>query len=185
MRYDPTGQPHPEMGDEVTAEGLEHIANCPECNRDRFPQVDLTPHIATAAETVKALMKQGDFPCCCACHMDRNDQGDTMSPVRIQRKRVKGWRMPEGAVYVGRGSRWGNPYKIGDRLWTPTGLTASASRDDVLEAFKDDIYWGACDFPDETEVRSELAGKDLACWCPLDKPCHADVLLELANKETP
>jgi len=28
----------------------------------------------------------------------------------------------------------------------------------------------------------ELRGKDLACWCPLDKPCHADVLLRLANK---
>jgi len=32
-------------------------------------------------------------------------------------------------------------------------------------------------------ARNELAGKDLACWCPLDQPCHADVLLELANEE--
>ena len=31
------------------------------------------------------------------------------------------------------------------------------------------------------DVRRELAGRDLACWCPLDEPCHADVLLEVAN----
>lgn len=31
------------------------------------------------------------------------------------------------------------------------------------------------------EIRSELAGKNLACWCPPDQPCHADVLLEIAN----
>lgn len=45
MRYDPTGQPHPEMGDEVTAEGLQHIDNCPECTRERFPKADLTVHL--------------------------------------------------------------------------------------------------------------------------------------------
>ena len=34
---------------------------------------------------------------------------------------------------------------------------------------------------DPVTLRRDLAGKDLACWCPLDRPCHADVLLELAN----
>lgn len=38
--------------------------------------------------------------------------------------------------------------------------------------------------PGVDEIRAELAGRDLACWCPLDKPCHADVLLELANGST-
>lgn len=33
-------------------------------------------------------------------------------PQRSQRRRVKGWRMPEGAVYVGRGSKWGNPFRV-------------------------------------------------------------------------
>jgi hypothetical protein len=42
-------------------------------------------------------------------------EGSTGAPLRIQRKRTKGWRMPEGAVYVGRPSRWGNPFKVGDR----------------------------------------------------------------------
>ena len=32
-------------------------------------------------------------------------------------------------------------------------------------------------------IRAELRGKNLACFCPLDQPCHADVLLELANKD--
>lgn len=35
------------------------------------------------------------------------------------------------------------------------------------------------------KIRRELAGKNLACWCPLDQPCHADVLLELANRAEP
>ncbi len=36
-------------------------------------------------------------------------------------------------------------------------------------------------YPPLEEIRAELRGKDLACWCPLDGPCHADVLLEIAN----
>lgn len=104
-----------------------------------------------------------------------------MSPQRIQRKRTKGWRMPEGAVYVGRGSKWGNPYKIGEGLWTERGWTDAATAADVVVSFAEDFEIGACGVPDVSEVRAELAGKDLACWCPPDRPCHADVLLELAN----
>lgn len=70
-------------------------------------------------------------------------------PSRIQRKRTKGWRMPPDAVYVGRPTKWGNPFDIAIMI----------------------------------ESINELRGKDLACWCPLDRPCHADVLLELANQE--
>jgi hypothetical protein len=67
--------------------------------------------------------------------------------------------MPEGAVYVGRPSKWGNPfYAIEPYRWSIT-----------IER--------------RAEIRRELGGKDLACWCPLDKPCHADVLLEIANDE--
>jgi hypothetical protein len=67
-------------------------------------------------------------------------------PQRIQRKRAKGWRMPEGAIYVESCRNW---------ILADARLIAS--------------------------IRLELAGRDLACWCPLDQPCHADVLLELAN----
>lgn len=98
-----------------------------------------------------------------------------MSPVRIQRRRVKGWRMPEGAVYVGRPGRWGNPYGGTDRA-------------DAVEMFKDMLKRAPADAKGESifqTIREHLAGKDLACWCPDGEPCHADVLLELANTETP
>lgn len=101
-----------------------------------------------------------------------------MTPQRIQRKRTKGWRMPEGAVYVGRGSKWGNPYYVGPGL-TPQGA-AWRYRDCLFG----DLPWPASrPMPTLDEIRSELRGKNLACWCPENQPCHGDVLLELANKE--
>lgn len=77
--------------------------------------------------------------------------------------------MPEGAVYVGRPTQWGNPFKIanGDR------------RADAVRQFRQYVI-GRLENGTGYPLR-ELAGKDLACWCPLDQPCHADVLLELAN----
>lgn len=119
-------------------------------------------------------------------------------PKRVQRKRTKGWRMPEGAVYVGRPSKWGNPVPVGKVIpdnpdwgliltltrW-PTSPFRGAkwasiriSREQAVDAYFDFIVnlpplW--------LSVVPELAGHDLACWCPLDEPCHADVLLEIAN----
>ena len=88
----------------------------------------------------------------------------------MQRKRTKGWRMPEGAVYVGRGSMWGNPFKDGTLL----------SRPGAVMAFR---LWveAAVNAPYRERARAQLRGHDLACWCPPDQPCHADVLLEIAN----
>ena len=109
-------------------------------------------------------------------------------PKRIQRKRTKGWRMPKGAVYVGRPTKWGNPFTGNPkkcveyyRLW----LTGAQNRFDL----GGDV--GLSRIPHWTQARllrdclADLRGKDLVCWCPLDAPCHADVLLELANKEKP
>lgn len=90
-------------------------------------------------------------------------------PKRIQRKRSKGWQMPEGAVYVGRPSRWGNPYKAKE---CANGATGAVQCFRVLVESEEETV---------AEIRRELRGKDLACWCPLNKPCHADVLLEVAN----
>ncbi|GJQ53401.1 MAG: hypothetical protein HKUEN02_22480 [Anaerolineaceae bacterium] len=89
---------------------------------------------------------------------------------RIQRKRTRGWKMPEGAVYVGRPTRWGNPYKI-NFTW---------ERGMVVECFEEHLN----NMPKEEleKLIEPLRGKDLACFCPLDEPCHADVLLRLANK---
>lgn len=102
-------------------------------------------------------------------------------PKRIQRKRTKGWRMPEGAVYVGRPTRWGNPYKVGETWHTLDGSHSRtiATAGQAVELYR---HWLAIS-PIQFEIVPELAGHDLACWCPLGgEPCHADVLLELANK---
>lgn len=95
-----------------------------------------------------------------------------MSPQRIQRQRVKGWRKPEGAIYVGRGNHWGNPYTVEDH-----GRQGSV---DLYEADLRHSWAGAGIYK---KLRDELRGKDLMCWCRLDQPCHADVLLKLANKD--
>ena len=93
-------------------------------------------------------------------------------PLRIQRKRTKGWRLPEGAVCVSRPGRWGNPYKASE-MAEPTHENAVKCFRVLVESEPETV----------AEIRSELKGKKLACWCPLDRPCHADVLAEVANVE--
>lgn len=100
-----------------------------------------------------------------------------MKPVRIQRKRTRGWRMPENTVFVGRPSRWGNPWRIGDRDPYYFGHDSPLTREEVIDQFR--CYVEAQ--PHRYDL-SELRGKNLACWCALDSPCHADVLLDLANR---
>ncbi|WP_288797810.1 DUF4326 domain-containing protein [uncultured Arsenicicoccus sp.] len=107
------------------------------------------------------------------------------SPRRIQRKRAKGWRMPDGAVYVGRGTKWGNPWRVGGQVTveTPAGRTLDLILHRELKIAPDlaVALYRAAFTPDQDAIIAELAGRDLACWCPLDQACHADVLLELAN----
>lgn len=117
------------------------------------------------------------------------------APVRIQRKRTKGWRMPAGAVYVGRPTRWGNSYVVTRtrRGWRVSGGEACVNSGMLSEraarGLAVDLYrlewerWLAKEPGARERLLRRLGGKDLACWCPLDKPCHADVLLELANRE--
>ncbi len=109
-----------------------------------------------------------------------------MSTERIQRKRTSGWRMPEGAVYVGRPTVYGNPWHVerapGRRAW----MVVNAARHTLGSFYSPDraAYWAAQGFRRDFDGDVEpLRGHDLACWCPLDQPCHADVLLELANRE--
>ena len=109
-------------------------------------------------------------------------------PKRIQRKRSKGWRMPENTVYVGRPSRWGNWFPFYEFI--QDGGDLYSAREKVRDLFEDNleemINDGDClpvngeDLTIE-EWLAPLRGKDLACWCPIDHPCHADVLLRLAN----
>jgi hypothetical protein len=101
-----------------------------------------------------------------------------MSPRRIQRRRTKGWRMPEGAVYVGRGSAWGNKYRLGANPWYGEFVTIRDG-ETLVKLFQNYAEPLAVAKPGWL---APLRGKDLVCWCPLDQPCHADVLLELANQ---
>lgn len=82
--------------------------------------------------------------------------------------------MPDGAVYVGRPSEWGNVFVV------ESGRTAA----DCVKLYR--RYFVAPTLQVHgTAYFEPLRGKDLACWCALDQPCHADVLLELANQEAP
>lgn len=94
-------------------------------------------------------------------------------PKRIQRKRTRGWRMPAGAVYVGRPTKWGNPFKIG-APHPIFGVPMDAK--DVVDLYELSLS------ERQLDQLGELTGKNLCCWCRLDQPCHADVLLRLANE---
>ena len=100
-------------------------------------------------------------------------------PVRVQRSRAKGWRMPADTVYVGRPTMWGNRWQVG--TWSNHLGRQVASVQEAVDVYAT-LAW-----PEGYHiawVRERLAGKNLACWCRLDQPCHADVLLELANPST-
>lgn len=122
-------------------------------------------------------------------------------PKRVQRKRTKGWRMPENTVSVCRPGKWGNPYAVqpvdrhglypyGFRVRPEPSVAAfrqvyntvpeAAAR--AVHLYRRDIENSMLGPEVYERITAELAGKNLACWCPLDQPCHADVLLEIANQ---
>jgi len=85
---------------------------------------------------------------------------------KVLNRRTSG--VPDGAVYVGRPTEWGNPYK----------MPQDGDREEVVRRYRE---WASCE-PQRSRIRAELSGKDLVCWCA-PKACHADVLLEIANAE--
>ena len=99
-------------------------------------------------------------------------------PIRIQRKRTKGWKVPENTVYVGRPTMWGNRWKIGVHS-NLLGREVQTAKE-AVECYRQ-LAWPAAHH--RAWIRENLSGKNLACWCPLDQPCHADVLLEIANEK--
>lgn len=124
-----------------------------------------------------------------------------MSTQRIQLRRTKGWRKPDGVVVVSRPTRWGNPWRVVHRngVWGVLGrgewMTSAGepwTRHDAqmfaVERFSDlhrSVFdgpnkWGRSIYTRDAQII--LGGKDLACWCSLGQPCHADVLLEIANE---
>ena len=116
------------------------------------------------------------------------------APKRIQLRRTKGWRKPEGAIVVARPSRWGNPYRVvsDGRLFTVRTDDSTIGSFERLDGNGTGArHWAVQGYrlhlsrhPEMAiAARIKLRGHDLACWCQLDQPCHADVLLELANGE--
>lgn len=148
----------------------------------------------------------------------------TVAPTkRVQLRRAKGWRKPEGAIVVARPSKWGNPF----RYRTPAGLARVPALDGSAWEYEGrisadgarhdyhhpdgrvtvhhvrymtrgqcvEMYRRALVTPTPQlrlwarghglltvdDVRRELAGRDLCCWCHPGDPCHADILLAVAN----
>lgn len=113
-----------------------------------------------------------------------------MTPQRIQRSRKAGSKLPPNTVCVtrGPGMKWGNPFTL--KQAHEVGLKGYTNAE-LVRDFRSwllgshEVWTG----PLSEKTRSTmlenlplLRGKNLACWCPLDQPCHADVLLELANR---
>lgn len=110
-------------------------------------------------------------------------------PKRIQRSRAKGSRIPAGAVSVTRPGRWGNPFEIGRTTpanWPVHGGVYVRDQAHAVELFRDLLAVSPAHVAEASEV---LAGRDLACWCPLPAEgepdiCHAAVWLEAVNPPT-
>lgn len=127
------------------------------------------------------------------------------TPRRVQRKRSPGWAAPldphgRRPVYVGRGSRWGNPWAVvrdGVGFWVlgPDGEVWCETADlDMARTVAASEYERWIYAPEQAELhtaaRTDLHGRDLMCWCPLPEPgqpdhCHAAVLLAVAAGATP
>ncbi len=115
------------------------------------------------------------------------------TPKRVQLSRAKGSRLPANTKSVARPTRWGNPFVVDATAgiflpgkyvdyshvdaWTRWPVADAAT---AVHAFRESRGKSASFIAD---VKAELRGKSLACWCPIGQPCHADVLLEIANSE--
>ena len=96
-------------------------------------------------------------------------------PARVQLRRTKGWRMPPNTVKVDRTTRWGNRYRKGGLVWRERGFGKVKDDAEAVDLFRRLVV------PQMSDV-AQLRGKNLACWCKPGEPCHADVLLEVANR---
>lgn len=108
----------------------------------------------------------------------------TEKPQRVQLSRRKGWRMPPDTMKVDRTTKWGNPFIVGKH----------GTRAECVDLHTKLLAGYLCISIDRECIDAQRAhrqfvqanhrrlhGKNLACWCPLDKPCHADALLKIAN----
>ena len=115
---------------------------------------------------------------------------------RIQMTRQRPWRQDHpNAVIVARPSKWGNPFTVSDAKDAGYRFSSDERARAFVVACFDDwlrgdrVAWMGPESDNAARAILDhlpaLRGRDLACWCPLDQPCHADVLLRLANQEPP
>lgn len=93
---------------------------------------------------------------------------ELLNMIHLMRVGVTMRNLPDNAVYIGRPSKWGNPFIIGQ----------DGTREEVVEKYREWIE----EQPDLQLALDELEGKDLVCWCA-PSPCHGDVLLEQLKEE--
>lgn len=106
------------------------------------------------------------------------------TPIRIRRSRAKGARLPENTTVVDRSTTWGNPFIVGTHGTAAecvdlyrmmlSGRLAVRETPTIAEQQAKLKHF--------TQHWRDLIGRNLACWCLLDKPCHADVLLRVVNQ---
>ena len=103
--------------------------------------------------------------------------GKAGAPHRVQLKRSAGWKMPANTVKVDRTTRWGNPFTVAEY-----GSVAAAVAQHGRWMRGEIAAPGGVEPPSADTLRAAPAGRNLACWCALNGPCHADLLLALANR---
>lgn len=118
-----------------------------------------------------------------------------MKPVRITLSRATGFSLQRvssdlnglPAVKVDRSTKWGNVWKPGMKRCVGEGEAYEEqtveSAETAVRFFREMLECERRNYPSNDAIRKHLRGKNLACWCKLGEPCHADVLLELANRE--
>lgn len=114
---------------------------------------------------------------------------------RFQRKRIKGYKTPENTKYVGRPTKFGNPFRLTKdgyiqaystnrtifNKWIMWSINGGFEQKDIVELYE---IWIKGNLQKEhpylptPPILDELKGKNLSCFCSLNVPCHADILLE-------
>lgn len=118
---------------------------------------------------------------------------NNIKPQRFQRKRLKGYKLPDGCVSVTRPGRWGNPFEVffeNNKYWilrSKSGAQDPRSFDtkEAASAEAVNLYkpWLAEEIKAGRLNLDDLRGKHIACYCAINSPCHGDYLLEIANQQ--
>lgn len=167
-----------------------HDLLCPDCACEIDIAQTMRQQSAGLMQIMSDCAKSGLMPVNDRRGINEQER-EILMPERIQRKRTKGWKMPDNTVYVGRPTKYCNPFR-----WQALGTRKKAvrlfskfmknrlTRKDRESLGIGPVSWLWFSMFRNTilkHAKAELKGKNLACWCPPGEPCHADVLLELAN----